>query len=274
MDLPNVHANSSAISLRVLPLTSLFCLSSFVTVAFRQQADHNKPSLAKVTCDDVPVYSQMSIESMIVKYLRGGDVVAIDLEIVGSDPPWSLVRQDGRKVRLGFVQSECLETNEPPSFTKWQSQSPRPGPSSPPDFGLRSTEPLAARPLTREEIDDEVERAVAAALSRMLSAASIDQNQAAGDTTFRSPDLVFVPFQTGTFFNQSPFFLPRPVLRFNRFGRFFTPPGVRPTVPGFRPTVPGFRPTVPRGQTVPWRNRPSAAGQVFPAKPRSRSSTA
>jgi hypothetical protein len=229
MDLPDVHANSSAIPLRLLPLTFLFCLSSLSSVALGQQVDHNKPWLAKVTCDDVPVYSQMSIESMIVKYLRGGDVVAIDLEIVGSDPPWSLVRQEGRKVRLGFVQSECLETTEPPSFTKWQSQSPRPRLSSTPDSDLRSTEPPAARPLTREEIDEEVQRAVAAALSRMLSAASIDQNQPAGNMAFESQDLVFVPFQTGPFLNQGPFFLPRPLLRFNRFGRFLPLTEIRPS---------------------------------------------
>jgi len=219
MDLPQVHATSSPISLRLVPLSFLLCLSWLATVAFGQKVDHSDTTWrATVTCQDVPVFSQMSIESMIVKYLRDGDVVTIDLQIVGSDQPWSLVRQEGRRVRLGFVQSDCLEGAEPVSMSKWQSQSPGATVSSIPDSDLRSREPQAASPLTREEIDQEVERAVTATLSRMLSGAGTDQRAGTADTAFENQQVLFVPFPTAGIWD--PFFLRRPGLRFNRFGRF------------------------------------------------------
>jgi hypothetical protein len=220
MDLPQVHATSSPVSVRFIPLSFLLCLSSLATFAFGQKVDHSDTTWrATVTCQDVPVYSQMSIESMIVKYLRDGDVVTIDLEIVGSDQPWSLVRQEGRRVRLGFMQSDCLERAEPVSMSKWQSQSPGATVSSLPDSDLRSREPLTASPLTREEIDQEIERAVTATLSRILSGSGTDQTPVTGDTAFENQELLFVPFPTAGIWD--PFFSRRPVLRFNRFGRVF-----------------------------------------------------
>jgi len=252
MDLRELRGNSS----RTFQWALASCLRSFGLVAlmafgqpaFCQQSEPGYGAWrASVKCGSVPVYSRMSTDSTVLKSLKNGDVVAIDLEIVGSDGAWSLVREQGLRIRLGFVRSECLEGEEPASLTSWQGQ-PTPAivPSSPDSRTPPSTELPTTGPIIREEIDREVERAVTATLSRIFSANSVDQTTVPASPAFEDeglflPFLPFLPFDRTRFRTHNPLFLPGPRLFGIRSGRFLPFAGITPFSPVVsRPAASGF----------------------------------
>src|SRR5215470_2758489 len=128
MDRQN-HPLSSAMT----RLIAIGILLSFILISPSALGQQVNPSQAEwratVKCDSLPVYSHMSTNSRIVKFLKSGSTVTIDLEIVGSDGAWSLVREQGQRVRLGYVQSECLDGERPISHATWQPPPPAVRPS-------------------------------------------------------------------------------------------------------------------------------------------------
>src|SRR5215813_9055909 len=107
-------------------LWGFLCFHSLMTgVAFGQNADDGKSGWqATISCDSVPVYSRMSIDSSKVKNLSKGESVTLDLEIIGADGAWGIVREPGKKIRLGYIRSECLEWKHPAFVTAQYVESP------------------------------------------------------------------------------------------------------------------------------------------------------
>lgn len=135
--------------------------------AFAQQPENKSNWRSTVGCDSLVVYSQMSTRSRVVGHLKKGDKVDIDLEIIGSDGSWSIITEPGKRRRLGHVQSDCLEREQ---FR--------------PPVGARSLPPSETRPMpeliqgpgitaqkapTKEEIEREVDRAVALRLNALMT---------------------------------------------------------------------------------------------------------
>jgi len=75
------------------------------TVVPASEAEQNASTM-NVKSDSTPVFQSNSADSALVKYLKKGDEVRVDLEIIDSQGSWSLIRGEGRS---GFVPSEMLE---------------------------------------------------------------------------------------------------------------------------------------------------------------------
>jgi len=183
-------------------LISALLLSSSVipATAFGQVSTRNKSGWrAAVECDSLAVYSQMSTQSRVVGHLTKGDIVTIDLEFICASGAWCSVAEPGKRVRLGYAQSECLEREQTESFTLWEAQSPlaqtRPD-TEPVQRADRATEKLP----TREEIEQEVDRVLASRLNALQLAND------SGQRTLREPfgfddqtSFVFLPRFGGPF---------------------------------------------------------------------------
>lgn len=135
----------------------------------------------------------MSRQSRIVGNLKKGGVVMIDLEFIGAGGAWCSVAELGKRVRLGYVQSECLEREQTQSFTIWQAQS-MPALTRSDVEPVQRTGPTSEKRLTREEIEEEVDRVLASRLNSLVSAN--DYTQTTQRETFGFDDrtsFVFLP---------------------------------------------------------------------------------
>lgn len=197
-------------------LISVLLLSSAVipATAFGQEPRRTQSGWrATVECDSLVVYSQMSTESRIVGHLKKGDLVGIDLEFIGADGAWCSVAEPSKRVRLGFVESECLEREQTESFTVWQAQSP-PAQTRLDTEPLQRTDTTTQKRPTKEEIEQEVDRVLASRLNALLPAND------SGQTALREP----FGFDDRTSF----IFLPRFGVPFNFL--YHTAPRITPTV--------------------------------------------
>ena len=188
-------------------LISILLLNSGVipATAFGQEFKRNQSGWrATVECDSLAVYSQMSTQSRGVSHLKKGDIVTIDLEFIGAGGAWCSVAEPGKRVRLGYAQSECLEREQTESFTVWQAQSP-PAQTRPETEVVQRTDTASQKHPTREEIEQEVDRALASRLNALLPANDYSQ------TALREP------FWFDRFDKTSLVFLPRFGVPFNFF---------------------------------------------------------
>ena len=177
-------------------LISILLLSSAAihAAAFGQEPRRNQSSWRPtVECDSLVVYSQMSIESRVVGRLKKGDAVRIDLEFISAEGAWCSVAEPGKRARLGYVQSECLEREQPESVTQWQAQSPS-AQTRPDTEPLQRTDTASQKHPTREEIEQEVDRVLASRLKALQPAN--DSGQTASREPFGFDDrtsFVFLP---------------------------------------------------------------------------------
>ena len=144
-------------------LISVLLLSSAVipATAFGQESRRNQSGWrATVECDSLLAYSQMSTDSKVMGHLKKGDIVAIDLEFIGAGGAWCSVAEPGKRARLGFVESECLEREQTESFTVWQAQSP-PAPTRLDTEPLQRTDTTTQKRPRKEEIEQEADRVLA-----------------------------------------------------------------------------------------------------------------
>jgi hypothetical protein len=80
---------------------------------FTSMAESPAPSrLATVKATLLPVYSKTSVSSGIVKFLRKGNVVRVQSEIVVSDDKWCSIAEYRQATRSGFVICEALEYSQ------------------------------------------------------------------------------------------------------------------------------------------------------------------
>ena len=70
--------------------------------------DLQDPSRATVKGDETPVYSVNSKDSSIVKLLNKGDWVSTDLDVIGVNGRWTIVKKSDLS-KPGFVQPENLQ---------------------------------------------------------------------------------------------------------------------------------------------------------------------
>ncbi|MEJ2696474.1 MAG: retropepsin-like aspartic protease [Candidatus Sulfobium sp.] len=73
---------------------------------------------AVVRSDRVPVYSGMSADSRLLKYLGKGEQVVVDVEIEGPEGAWCGVTEEGQTSVTGYVQCETLD--RPQKKESWQ----------------------------------------------------------------------------------------------------------------------------------------------------------
>ena len=68
---------------------------------------------ATVKVELLPVYTDTSVMSGILKFLRKGERVDVEAETITSEDRWCSVRESGRKMMVGFVNCEALEYFSP-----------------------------------------------------------------------------------------------------------------------------------------------------------------
>jgi hypothetical protein len=68
---------------------------------------------ASVRVELLPVYTDTSVTSGILKFLRKGEGVNIEAETITSEERWCSVRESGREMMVGFVNCEGLEYFSP-----------------------------------------------------------------------------------------------------------------------------------------------------------------
>jgi hypothetical protein len=69
---------------------------------------------AVVKADFLAVYSNMTKESAVVKFLKKGEVVTIELEIEWEKGAWCVIAEQGETTPTGYVQCRHLVREEPP----------------------------------------------------------------------------------------------------------------------------------------------------------------
>lgn len=82
---------------------------------------------AAVKVELLPVYTDTSVTSGILKFLKKGDEVEVEAETITPEGRWCSVKESGRKMMAGFVNCEALEY-----FSAPRQPSARPIPSVPP----------------------------------------------------------------------------------------------------------------------------------------------
>jgi predicted aspartyl protease len=73
---------------------------------------------AVIKSDAVPLHSEMSADSRVLKSLRKGDPVAVDVEIEGPEGAWCGIIEQGQTSVKGYVRCEDLE--RPQQKERWQ----------------------------------------------------------------------------------------------------------------------------------------------------------
>jgi hypothetical protein len=172
----------------------LFLISEVIPTGALGQGSRGNQSgwRATVECDYLVVYSQMSIRSVVVGRLKKGDVVSINLEFIGAGGAWCSVTEPGKRVRLGYVQSECLERKQPESVTVWQAQSP-PAQTRPDTEPVQRADSTAEKRPTRDEIEQEVDRVLASRLNALLPASDSGQTAPREPFWFDQSSFFFLP---------------------------------------------------------------------------------
>ena len=87
------------------------------------------------------------------------------MEFISAGGSWCSVAEVGKRVRLGYVQSECLEREQAESITVWQAQSPPPAQTRPEPEPVQRADAISEKRATREEIEQEVDRVLATRLN-------------------------------------------------------------------------------------------------------------
>lgn len=75
---------------------------------------YNQPTQAVVKKDSTAVHSLNSPVSSVVDYLKKGDRVTSDLEVIQADGRWSLIRGE-EQTGSGYVRSENLQQKQLPN---------------------------------------------------------------------------------------------------------------------------------------------------------------
>jgi uncharacterized protein len=88
--------------------SSLFLIFFLYPNASRSQQIPGS-GLAKVEAEFLPIHSTNSPESEILRTLKKGDVVRVQMEIIGAEGKWCIVSEETKKASLGFVFCKDLK---------------------------------------------------------------------------------------------------------------------------------------------------------------------
>jgi thiol-disulfide isomerase/thioredoxin len=132
------------------PISASAILVCFVLLAvcgsFAQST--SAPDRATVKIDVLPVYSEMSTTSAVVKSLKKGDAVTLGFEIRQSDEAWCSIKEPGQTKRLGYVLCRDLDRPKPTTYEISQI-----APASSPETFVRKT---TAPDFTLRDLDGNV----------------------------------------------------------------------------------------------------------------------
>jgi len=81
---------------------------------------------ATVKVNLLPVYTDTSAMSGILKFLKKGDVVEVQDETINSEVRWCSVKESGQKMMVGFVNCEALDFSTPSRQSMWEIKLPPP----------------------------------------------------------------------------------------------------------------------------------------------------
>ncbi len=93
--------------------TYLLPLLSFALGICLSAEEHPPVRVATVKSESLPVHSQMSSGSRVIKSLKRGDKVTVDFDISTGPEEWCSVVEAGQTKPLGFVQ--CKNLDRPPT---------------------------------------------------------------------------------------------------------------------------------------------------------------
>ncbi len=80
--------------------------------------------MATVKVNLLPVYTDTSAMSGILKFLKKGDVVEVQDETITSEVRWCSVKESGQKMMVGFVNCEALDFSTPSRQSMWEIKLP------------------------------------------------------------------------------------------------------------------------------------------------------
>jgi hypothetical protein len=86
---------------------------SVLPVFFGWTAMAGPDGRAVVKSDSSPVYSKMSTASEVVKTLKRGDAVVVEISISGYDGEWCRIREESRTTGLGYIRCGLLDREQP-----------------------------------------------------------------------------------------------------------------------------------------------------------------
>ena len=95
---------------RVLYLVVIFCCIAADSDVMA--ADGKPPGRASVIADSATLFSRMSANSKMVKTLRAGDVVTVEIELDGTDGTWCGIIEQGQSEISGYMQCKYLEQED------------------------------------------------------------------------------------------------------------------------------------------------------------------
>jgi hypothetical protein len=105
-----------------------FILAIAPTAIGASTQDSQNDWRASVKEEALNIYLEASTQSKVVKSLKKGDVVIIELEIVSMDGTWCGVRDAEQLKFIGYVQGLYLEREPSSQLTAWQYLPPPPPP--------------------------------------------------------------------------------------------------------------------------------------------------
>jgi hypothetical protein len=82
--------------------------------------------MATVKVNLLPVYTDTSAMSGILKFLKKGDMVEVQDETITSEVRWCSVKESGQKMMVGFVNCEALDFSTPSRQSMWEIRPPSP----------------------------------------------------------------------------------------------------------------------------------------------------
>lgn len=100
-------------------------LMPVLTLFFGWTAMAGSVGRAVVKNDSSSVYSKMSTASEVVRTLKRGDVVVVEMSISGSDGEWCRIREEGRTTSLGYIRCGLLDREQPTKPAIAVPQSPQ-----------------------------------------------------------------------------------------------------------------------------------------------------
>lgn len=95
-------------------MTAQWKIRSFMcaVVAFFASNAFGQLERATVKAETLAVYSEMSAKSDVIKTIKKGNVVRIEMEMLGSEGNWCRITEEGQTMSLGFLLCEFLDRPE------------------------------------------------------------------------------------------------------------------------------------------------------------------
>lgn len=174
-------------SCRFAALLLLFGVAMGSAPAFAD-GDEQSDWRATVKVDSLTMYANASTAGKAVKVLKKGDVVIINLEIVGEGGMWCGVTEAGQPDHFGYVQSAHLEREQGTDLASWKFlPPPEPPEAEPAPDAEKPDSPKRRRvyiPIKKDEVQRDLGRFFASRFGRVLPVSAFGQTALHGRLGF------------------------------------------------------------------------------------------